>query len=1036
MRPLQVTIEAWGPYKEKVVVDFTKFNQGSLFLITGPTGAGKTTVFDAISFALYGDVSGKTREKGSLRSDFATAGEDTYVELLFEHKGKRYRVYRAPKYERPKKRGEGTTVSQEIAELYIEDQTPIVVITEVNRKIEEILGMTYLQFKQISMIAQGEFLELLVASSKDRVEILRNIFKTNQYEKLQRALTDKSLRLQRELTEQNNRLDEIMNTIECNREDEEDALGQLLVAPPYHYDRILTLLKEGMTDTKKQETLLEASIKEYEQAEKAYTENIAKGEKVNENHLRLAKLEEELQQLTKQKEVFVTKKQRLNQALQAMNVDSFYKIYEGSVVRYNTAKSKWEQIKLELETATPTYEARKKEFEQVETLEKSLLESQMKQKQIESYRPLVLELNTLQEKVVLSEQQIKEILSKQENLKSKQEQVENSLKKSKDEYGSYENLEVLIEQNKSNKERLQIQFAKFKELQAKKDALDAAILNKDMKIPEYKKAEQESLEAKRIYEEKEAQYRSALIGIVARELEEGKPCPVCGSTSHPMKATVADNAPNEKELEEYKKIADQKASAYQEWYSLLAALSEKVSTLQADFDRICQDNGIASEQILELNEKLQQNQVTLEEEAITYHKNQKRKLELAESISSLEKLMKEQEDISGKLINQYILVVQENKQYKEQVEQKKALLPTDYESSRQISEALEQIAFEVKQKKLQIQKIREAYDTAKTKYERLLALRCEREEEMRMVHAQGKVEKEELETALQKFGFTSIEAYKEASMLESDRTALDDEIRTYIETCNEKDAKKKTLQETLGQESVIDVDKLKEECKALTMQKEKVIEEKQAFHTKQTVNEKAYKSMKEKLAKRSSLEEEYGIVKQLDNITKGNNPDRLVFEQYVLASYFEDILNAANLRLLIMTNSRYELLRSTGVSDARKKDSLDIEVLDHYTGKKRSVKSLSGGESFKAALSLALGMSDIIQSYAGGIEIDTLFIDEGFGTLDVESLEQALETLSKLTEKNRLIGIISHVNELKERINNQIVVERGKQGSTLEMKVL
>ncbi|HAB62069.1 MAG TPA: SMC family ATPase, partial [Lachnospiraceae bacterium] len=384
----------------------------------------------------------------------------------------------------------------------------------------------------------------------------------------------------------------------------------------------------------------------------------------------------------------------------------------------------------------------------------------------------------------------------------------------------------------------------------------------------------------------------------------------------------------------------------------------------------------------------------------------------------------------------YILVVQENKQYKEQVEQKKALLPTDYESSRQISEALEQIAFEVKQKKLQIQKFREAYDTAKTKYERLLALRCEREEEMRIVHAQGKVEKEELETALQKFGFTSIEAYKEASMLEADRTALDDEIRTYIETCNEKEAKKKTLQETLGQESVIDVDKLKEECKALTMQKEKVIEEKQAYHTKQAVNEKAYKSMKEKLAKRSSLEEEYGIVKQLDNMTKGNNPDRLVFEQYVLASYFEDILNAANLRLLIMTNSRYELLRSTGVSDARKKDSLDIEVLDHYTGKKRSVKSLSGGESFKAALSLALGMSDIIQSYAGGIEIDTLFIDEGFGTLDVESLEQALETLSKLTEKNRLIGIISHVNELKERINNQIVVERGKQGSTLEMKVL
>lgn len=1034
MRPLQVTISAWGPYKDTVVVDFTKFNQGSLFLITGPTGAGKTTVFDAITFALYGDVSGKTREKGTLRSDFATAGDDTYVELLFEHKGKSYRVYRAPKYERPKKRGEGTTISQEIAELYIENQTPIVVITEVNKKIEEILGMTYLQFKQISMIAQGEFLELLVASSKDRVEILRNIFKTNQYEKLQKALTEKSLRLQRELTEQNNRLEEIVNTIECNREDEEDELARLLAAPPYHYDRILTLLKEGMTDSKKKEAQLEASIQEFEQAEKVLIERIAKGEKVNENHQRLAELEERLQQLANQKETYVAKKQRLNQAMQAMNVDSFDKMYEASVVRYNTAKSKWEQIKTQLEIALPEYEASKKDFDQVGVLEKSLLESQMKQKQIESYRPLVDEVNTLQEKIVLVQKTIVEIQREQENLKSKQEETKNSLEKSKEEFHLYENVEVLIEQNKSSKERLQIQLAKLNQLQVKKEALDTAKRNKEKHIPEYEKAEQESLEAKRVYDEKEAQYRRAIIGIVARELEEGKPCPVCGSTVHPMKATIADNAPDEKELEGYKEVAEEKAKKFKDCYSYFAGLSEKVNTLQSDFDTLCKENDIESKHILEMIEKLQENQIALEEQAVIYQKNQKRKTELSESIANLEKLLKEYEDNSARLMNQYNLTLQEDKQFKEQEEQKKAMLPTEYQSSNQIAEALEQIAIQVEKQKLQIQKVRELYDGAKTKYERLLALRSEREEEMRMVHAQGKVEKEELDAALQKFGFASRMAYKEASMNEIERTALEEEIKSYLESYQETDAKKKTLQETLGKEPVVDVEALKEERMTLLQKKVQVVEEKQAFHTKQTVNEKAYKSMKEKLAKRSALEREYGVVKQLDNITKGNNPDRLVFEQYVLASYFEDILKAANLRLLIMTNSRYELLRSTGVSDARKKDSLDIEVLDHYTGKKRSVKSLSGGESFKAALSLALGMSDIIQSYAGGIEIDTLFIDEGFGSLDTESLEQALETLSKLTEKNRLIGIISHVGELQERINNQIVVDRGKHGSTLEMK--
>ncbi|WP_455716953.1 AAA family ATPase [Anaerosporobacter sp.] len=1036
MKPLQVTIAAWGPYKDKVVVDFTKFNQGSLFLITGQTGAGKTTVFDAITFALYGDVSGKIREKATLRSDFATAGDDTYVELLFEHKGKSYRVYRAPKYERPKKRGEGTTVSQEIAELYIENQTPIVVITEVNRKIEEILGMTYLQFKQISMIAQGEFLELLVASSKDRVEILRNIFKTNQYEKLQKALTEKSLRLQRELTEQNNRLDEIVNTIECNREDEEDELSRLLLAPPYHYDRILTLLKEGMTDSKKVEVQLEASIREYEQAESVLIEKITKGEKINENHRRLAELEAQLQQLVNQKEVFEAKKQKLNQALQAMNVDSFDKMYEASVVRYNASKSKWEQIKAELDTVLPEYETSKKEFEEVENLEKSLLENQMKQKQIESYRPLVDEVNALQDKVRLIHKTIREIQSMQENLQSKQEQMKSSIEKSKEEFHLYDNVEVLIEQNKSGRERLQIQIDKVKQLQVKKEVLDSAILNKEKYLPEYKKAEQESLEAKRLYDEKETLYRRAILGIVARELEEGKPCPVCGSTSHPMKATVSDNAPDEKELDEYKKIAEEKAEIYQRGYSELIALSEKVSALQSDFDTICKDNGIASELILEQIETLLQSQVELENQAATYEKNHIRKTELTESITNLEKLLKEQEENAAQLMNQYNLALQEGKQLTEQVEQKKAMLPSEYQSITQISEALEQITVQVEKQKLQIQRIRKEYDITKTKYERLLVLRIEREEEMRMVHAQGKVEKQELDTALQKFGFVSRLEYKEASMNENDRAALDDEIKTYLESCKEIEAGKKTLQETLGKEPIVDVDILKEERMTLQSKKLQVVEEKQAFHTKQTVNEKAYKSMKEKLAKRSALEKEYGVVKQLDNITKGNNPDRLVFEQYVLASYFEDILKAANLRLLVMTNSRYELLRSSGVSDARKKDSLDIEVLDHYTGKKRSVKSLSGGESFKAALSLALGMSDIIQSYAGGIEIDTLFIDEGFGSLDTESLEQALETLSKLTKNNRLIGIISHVGELKERINNQIVVERGKHGSTLEMKVI
>uniref|UniRef100_UPI00286F5233 SbcC/MukB-like Walker B domain-containing protein n=1 Tax=Anaerosporobacter sp. TaxID=1872529 RepID=UPI00286F5233 len=698
--------------------------------------------------------------------------------------------------------------------------------------------------------------------------------------------------------------------------------------------------------------------------------------------------------------------------------------------------AKWEQVKAELEVISPEYEECKNEFEKLDSLEKSLLESQMKQTQIEGYRPIIQELTVLHEKVTSNEKTIIEIQNKQDNLKKEQEQLEVKQKNYKEEFQKYENIEVLIEQNKATQERLQGQLQRVRELQEKKKALDAGIHDKEKAIPEYEKAEQEYKEANRIYEEKEINYRRALIGIVARELEEGMPCPVCGSTTHPKKAVVNNYAPSEKELEDYKKVVADKTARYQDVSSKVATLSEKAKILEQDFDKHCKDYDIVARQIDETIEDLQQKQSALQKQLEIYNQNQLRKTELAESIEALDMLQKEQEGVVVQWANQYSLIVQENKQWEEQVAQKKANLPAEYQSNQQVVEALKQIGLQIENQKRQIQNIRDVYDKTKTKYEQLLALRTEREEEMRKVHAQGKIEKEELETALQRYGFASIGVYREASMEGNERASLEDEINAYIECCKEKDTQKRALQETLGNESIVDVGALKEEYRLLTVKKGQILEEKQVFHTKQMVNEKAYKSIKEKLVKRSALEEEYGVVKQLDNVTKGNNSERLVFEQYVLASYFEDILRAANLRLLVMTNSRYELLRSTEISDARKKDSLDIEVLDHYTGKKRSVKSLSGGESFKAALSLALGMSDIIQGYAGGIEIDTLFIDEGFGSLDTESLEQALDTLSKLTKKNRLIGIISHVNELKERINNQIIVEPGKQGSTLVMKAI
>lgn len=1028
MRPLQVTIAAWGSYKDKVTVDFTRFEQGSLFLITGPTGAGKTTIFDAISFALFGDVSGKTREKGSLRSDFASSTEDTYVELRFEHKGHNYRVFRAPKYERAKKRGEGTTTSPEVAELYIEDQPPIVVINEVNRKVEEILGLTYNQFKQISMIAQGEFLELLVASSKDRVEILRNIFKTNQYEKLQKALTEKSLQLAKELTEQGNRLEEIVNSAILQSEDEE------ILQPPYNYDAILQRLKESITEAKKSEKDINERIHECEIIEKRAVEQITKGEKILEDQRRLKVLEEEITHLLNRKEEYQAKKEQVKRALQAKNVDVYDKMYQTSVVQYQTAKEKWEQIRRELDLLTPAFEEEKKQYEQLGEMEKTLLEQQMTQQKINSYLPIVEEIKSVSKQLKTATLGLDKIKGEQEALILVQKTNEERLQVSKQEWEKYENIEILIEQNKSSQERLLVQIANITELNQRYEALSQVLELKKQAIPGLNEAEQRYLTQKEQYDKKEVLYRRALIGIVARDLEDGKPCPVCGSTTHPVKATVEKEAPREQDLEEDKRQVEKLSREYQEVYSKIAAMNEKIELLQVEFDKKCKENSIKVEDLSNRLTQLQQDKVEIQNKAQEYAKNLKRKQDLTLQIQQLEEQKKEAENQSVQLSNRYNLTLQEMQQYAKQLEEKRATLPMEYQEVEKITLAIQKITNEIAQLKSRIEKIRTSYDEMKTRLERLGALRIEREDEMRNVHTRSKSEKEELANALAKYGFTSRDEYVQASMTEQDKELLEQEIQNYQETTKEKVAQRQTLQETIGTEPVIDVEKVRAEQEEIVLRKKQLLEEKQNNRTKQTVNEKAYLSMKEKLVKKEKLEQEYGVMKQLDNVTKGNNADRLVFEQYVLASYFEDILNAANLRLLTMTNSRYELMRSTQVNDARRKDSLDIEVLDHYTGKKRSVKSLSGGESFKAALSLALGMSDIIQNYAGGIEIDTLFIDEGFGSLDSESLEQALDTLSALTERNRLIGIISHVNELKERINNQIVVTRGQQGSTLSMK--
>lgn len=745
MKPLKLTLSGWGPYREQQTVDFTPMKDGGLFLITGPTGAGKTTIFDGIAFALYGEVSGMIREKSSLRSDFADPATPTYAELEFVHREKEYRIVRNPKYERPKLRGEGMTAEGEDGLFWQGEELLATGSLPVTAAVEELLGLNCRQFKQISMIAQGEFQQLLVASSKERTQIFRNIFQTRLYESVTGILGAMVKELTVQIDERKHRADELAGTIRV----ESEAWGELLGKKNRNYGKL---------------------IREAEQEQERL-------------RMETGELDRTLAELDRE--------------------------YKSMVQLVERTKQHNRQVK-EYETG----------MEQVRQLR--------------------------EEKTRLTEQ----------------------LKLLKKEYGKLPERRDSLERRRESVKRMEEQLAVFKSFQQQSAEL--------FKVQEeYLKLDAAAVARKTEYEEQDDRYRKAAAGIIARGLQEGKPCPVCGSLHHPDPAAFEADMPDEAELKHLKaayETAWRKASEVQtKAASLSGALREKRKMLQ-ELDR--EDDILAA--------------IGEEKTAVFLE---------AEQITACEKRFRDSE--------------------------------------------------------LELEKLKTSIS------ERRAGLKAPRDREVKDV-----------------------------------------------------------------QELVLRLEETERKKRGAARERESRV-------FAYTANKRALDTLKSHIVEKERLEQRYGIVRDVERAAAGYNNRNLGLEQYVLSVYFDEILRAANLRLVRMTDDRYALYRQPQSRDRRSREGMELEVLDQYTGKKRSVKSLSGGESFKAALALALGTSDVVQGYAGGIQVETLFVDEGFGALDEESLSQAVTILTTLSGGNRMIGIISHVEELKERIDRQILVEKTNTGSRI-----
>lgn len=912
MKPITLKLSAWGPYAGEEYIDFTKLQEQGLFLISGATGAGKTTIFDAITYALYGEVSGSIRLKDSLRSDFSKDGQDTYVHFLFSHNEKQYEIRRSPKYERLRKRGEGTTTQPEEAIFYeLESEKTISGVTKVNEAIKNCLGMDYQQFKQLSMIAQGEFLKLLISDGQERTEILRNIFHTHIYEELQKKAGEQGRLLANRMKELNARMEELCGTVVQAEEDENFKS----LIEKRQYQKVITLLEERVKE---------------------------KEERLSEIKNAMEMLEKEKDALGKQIEVWKEQRRLKSDLLQR---EQKIKEMEKSLSFHKKEYDQLDSQKDEIKALQEEVQRKTNLYRQILELEKVI---ERKQKEHSNCKTIEEKHRHLQEKI----QQIRS------RIEEYQIQLEKKL--------AIENKEESFQHRKKELEQKKGQLLKWETLQKEYIHIKQQL---DQMSMQYKSERAEEERAKNRYEEEEQKYLDNLFGMEALKLQEGMECPLCGSVHHPKKAEVVGEPLGEVERKQLKKVAEQKGQKAQETYG-------KGKEIQGKY--------VEKGQQIKLQEQ--------EWKALGFDQLEEAKQKLVEE--------------EHKLSEEIKVWQQEMNQYR-QLEQKRE------------EEKVQLLNYEKELEKIQVQ-----LKQAEENYHQALGMERQLQEQLEE-NNQKLEQKEELQQWIQ-ISTKRIEQYERQyetvrkKVVEEDREVST--LKGKVEELKLRFVEVKEGEEEQGQLRYAEIsEKLR-----------KGSEEKEylqiSIHTERNVEI----SLQEKIGNYQMLEEQYGIIGRLDQVMNGKNSLHLKLEQYVLSTYFDTILSAANLRFLPMTNGRYELKRVERAMDGRGKNSLDIEVLDHYTGKKRSVKTLSGGEAFKAALSLSLGLSDRIQSYAGGVKVDVLFVDEGFGSLDSESLNQAIASLLQLTDKNRMIGIISHVSELKERIDNQIIVEKGKEGSHIQ----
>ncbi|MCM1551092.1 MAG: SMC family ATPase [Butyrivibrio sp.] len=1056
MKPIKLIISAIGPYADTLPeIEFDAFEEKGLFLISGDTGAGKTTIFDAICFALYGTTSGTYRDAKNLRSEYAKASAESYVDFYFSHQGREFHVWRQPSYERPKKRGSGVITENEKAVFYEEGQAPIEGLTQVNNAIKELLRIDEKQFKQIVMIAQGEFWDLLNAKTDQRTEILRTIFLTDGYKNIEYKLKDRMDASYRLKANAENSIIQHFEDVSTDGENElfeelEELKGRAgRSESAWNLDEILDVMERLLSSDGERLKRMKADLEKADAELKKNNEKLAQAKTNNsfiEKRDKLAKEKEELETSKTEIDALILLVDKQKKATR--NVKPSYEVWrkkcdEVSVTtqRINTVESDLETAAVSAKQAEEALDNAKKQEPEIDRLKQTIRridDEEQKYQQKEALAEKLKELEESEKNIGTEEADLKEYeKSLKEKIKTLNKTVK-ELKSKPDELAearkeSDKLTELLADLDKIIDEQIPERETRKKTL-SKKQKTFVEMRDK------YEEASDRRAEAERVLEDSRA-------GILAAKLVEGEKCPVCGSVHHPEPAKLKEASVSE---DDFKKLQEEEADL-QENKNKANTEAEKAKTSLEEFEgqlRItildCIESpflgmdkeGESLEELLKLVKEAEAQVETMSKESV------KKCNSLDKDCKMLKKAEKELEAAQGDETEKLALRKEELSESKQQIKQEltetRTTLKTlelsfpDWKTAKK-----ERKQAETKKNKI-LDDIARAETEKKTADDKVTASKSELKTLNDSLKQQKKDEealKKKLEKEVGANGFSSVEEMLSYVVKEAAITSSDKEINDYKQAVATNRKQLADAKADAKGKKLIDIEALKAICDEqsayVDLLRKKCNNSEARIHT----NEEKQRSILERREELEKARKENAICRRLYELVRGTTgKGKITLEQYIQAAGFDGIIAAANRRLLPMSDGQYELYRQEDSLGRQSNTFLDLEVLDNYTGHRRPVGNLSGGESFKASLSLALGLSDTVSSNLGGVQMDALFVDEGFGTLDRKSIDSAMDILINLTGSNKLVGIISHREELMENIPQQIKVKKTKDGSRISIE--